>query len=139
MVVQSAASRKGMREVVKQDGGFRRGKIGLVHPSVFTPRLSLNKPCVMEKAAACDERVEVKAPRSSLDRHPPVHVRRLLFFGRTFVIPEVVEAVASEDGWERKGWRFFERVTVDPQFAAIPETASAGVQQARRPRGPGKG
>jgi len=128
-----------MREVIKQDGGFRRGKIDLVHPSVFTLRLPLDKPCVMEKAAAFNERVEVKALRPSLHRHPPVHVRRLLFFGRTFVIPEIVEAVASKDGWEHKGWRLVERVTVDPQFAAIPETASASVQQAKRPRGPGKG
>jgi hypothetical protein len=86
----------------------------------------------MEKAAAFNERVEVKALRPSLHRPLPVHVRRLLFFGRTFVIPEIFEAVASKDGWEHKGWRLVERVTVDPQFAAIPQAASASAQQAKR-------
>jgi hypothetical protein len=139
LIVKAAASRERMRKVIKEHGGTRRREIDLIDPSVFTARLPLNEPCVVEKAFAFDIRVEVKSLRFSLGCHLPVFVGRPLFPGCPLVIPEILEAIAPEQGWERKRWRLVERVTIDPQFPAVPEAVSTGVPQARRGKRPEHG
>jgi hypothetical protein len=131
LIVKAAASRERMCKVIKEHGGVRRGEIDLIDPSVFTARLPLNKPRIVEKAFAFDIRVELKSLRSSLGCDLSVFVGRALFLGCTLIIPEILEAIASEHGWKRKRWRVIERVTVDPQFPAVPEAVSTGVPQAR--------
>lgn len=125
--------------MIEQDGGLGRWKIDLIHPSVFTACLSLDEPSVMQQSPVLDERIEVKALRHSLDGHPSIRVRRLLLFGRTFVKPEIVEAVATKDRRARQRRHIVERVTIDTQFPTVPESVLARVDQTRQDGGPGEG
>jgi hypothetical protein len=93
----------------------------------------------VEKAFAFDIRVEVKSLRSSLGCHLPVFVGRPLFPRCTLVIPEILEAIPPKNGWERMRRRLIERVTVNPQFPAVPEAVSTGIPQARRRKRPEHG
>jgi hypothetical protein len=121
-----------MSKVIEQDGCLGRRKIDLIYPSVFTACLSLDEPSVMQQLPVLDERIEMKALRHSLDRHPAISVRRLLFWGRTRVKPEIVEAVATKDRRARQRRHIMERVAVDTQFPTVPETGLASVDQPRQ-------
>ena len=122
--------------MIEQDGGLGRRKINLIHPGVLTACLPLDEPSVVEQSPVLDEGIEMKALRHSLDGHPSIRVRLLLFFGRTFVKSEIVEAVAKKDRRPRQGRHVVERVTVDTQFPTVPETVFPRVDHARQEGGP---
>jgi hypothetical protein len=89
--------------------------------------LPLDQPGVAEEPALLNERVEVKSLRRPLERLGSVHVGWLLLLRGTLVVLvvlEIVKAIPPKDRGERQRRRLIERITVDPQFALIPQTVS---------------
>jgi hypothetical protein len=87
--------------MIEQDGRIRRREIDLIDPCVFSSRLSLDEPGIVQEAAMFDERVEVESLCYPFERHLTVYMRGLLFLGRTLVVPEIVKTIPFKDGWMR--------------------------------------
>jgi hypothetical protein len=76
--VQSTASRERVGEVIEENGGAGRRKIHLFHPLIFTARLALDQPGIVEEARTFDESVEMEALRPPFQRHRAIKVGRAL-------------------------------------------------------------
>jgi len=117
-----------MSEVIEENGRFRGWEVDLIHPCIFATRLSRNEPGIVQELAMFDECVEMESLRHPLERQLTVDMRFLLFLRRTFVVPEIVEAIPFKDGWMRQPGEIREGVAVDAEFTAIPHTVPDGVE-----------
>lgn len=77
--VESAASPMRVGEVVEEHGGVGRREIDLIHPTVFTSRLTFDQPRVMKQTAVFDERIEMEALCPSLECNRLISLGGILF------------------------------------------------------------
>ena len=115
--------------MIEQDGRIRRREIDLIDPCVFSSRLSLDEPGVVQEAAMFDERVEVESLCHPFERHLTVYMRGLLFLGRTLVVPEIVKTIPFKDGWMRQPRQVRKGVAIHTKFTLIPDAISDGFEE----------